>query len=239
MSMTNDKQTRKESPIARGVLDYFPLAIAAVANVSFIGNQQHNPREEMHWSRNKSADHADCIARHLLDRGQVDDDGLRHSAKVAWRALALLQLELEENQARENAREFRKHLEAVKADCGESTNGEAEAEVGGTAEPCEIGNTIYVAGPMRGCVDFNFPAFDAARDHLRIFGWHVISPADIDREQGLSDSRGYAKRDCKAILEWCGAIYMLKGWQHSVGASAEHAVAKWAGLAIHYQEKQR
>jgi hypothetical protein len=49
----------------------------------------------MHHARGKSNDHADCIARHLVDRGTLDTDGLRHSAKVAWRALALLQEELE------------------------------------------------------------------------------------------------------------------------------------------------
>jgi hypothetical protein len=49
----------------------------------------------MHHARGKSTDHADCILRHLIDRGTVDTDGIRHSAKVAWRALALLQLELE------------------------------------------------------------------------------------------------------------------------------------------------
>jgi hypothetical protein len=86
---------RKEYPIVRGVLDYFPNAIAEVAHVSFIGNRQHNGDEPMHWAREKSTDHADCIARHLIDRGKIDSDGLRHTAKIAWRALALLQEELE------------------------------------------------------------------------------------------------------------------------------------------------
>lgn len=81
--------------MARGLLDYFPDACAAVANVSFVGNEQHNPGQEMHWAKEKSTDHADCIVRHLVDRGLIDDDGLRHSAKVAWRALALLQTEIE------------------------------------------------------------------------------------------------------------------------------------------------
>jgi hypothetical protein len=96
MSLPTDKKARKERPIARGVLDYFPDAIAAVANVSYVGNQQHNPGEEMHWARDKSSDHSDCVARHLIERGTIDDDGLRHSAKLAWRALALLQIEIEE-----------------------------------------------------------------------------------------------------------------------------------------------
>lgn len=93
--LSTDKQTRKQTPVARGVLDYFPDAMAAVAHVSFVANEQHNPGEPMHWARGKSTDHADCIVRHLMDRGTIDDDGLRHSAKAAWRALALLQEEIE------------------------------------------------------------------------------------------------------------------------------------------------
>ena len=86
---------RKAVPLASGVLDYFPAALAAVAEVSKHGNDQHNPGEPLHWARGKSMDQADCLIRHFLERGTDDSDGLRHSAKMAWRALALLQLELE------------------------------------------------------------------------------------------------------------------------------------------------
>lgn len=86
---------RKEYPIFSGVLAYFPDAIAEVARVSKIGNDQHNPGEPLHWARGKSMDQEDCLVRHLLERGTIDKDGVRHSAKVAWRALAMLQLELE------------------------------------------------------------------------------------------------------------------------------------------------
>lgn len=86
---------RKERPMARGLLDYFPDALAEVARVSKKGNDQHNPGQEMYWAKEKSTDHADCIVRHLIDRGKIDSDGERHSAKVAWRALALLQTELD------------------------------------------------------------------------------------------------------------------------------------------------
>jgi hypothetical protein len=86
---------RKNIPMVRGLLDYFPAALAAVAAVSKKGNDQHNAGQPMHHARGKSTDHADCIVRHLVERGTVDTDGERHSAKVAWRALALLQEELE------------------------------------------------------------------------------------------------------------------------------------------------
>ncbi len=85
---------RKAYPITSGLIDYFPDACAAVAQVSYQGNQKHNPGEPMHHARGKSMDHADCIGRHLVERGGFDGD-IRHSAALAWRAMALLQEELE------------------------------------------------------------------------------------------------------------------------------------------------
>ena len=91
-----DAQERKMVPIATGFLDYFPDAIAAVAHLSQIGNDQHNPGTALHWDRSKSGDESDALMRHFLYRGTDDTDGVRHSTKVAWRALALLQKEIEE-----------------------------------------------------------------------------------------------------------------------------------------------
>ena len=93
-----DAAKRKAMPIVRGCLDYFPSALAAIAELSRIGNEQHNKGQPMHHARGKSSDHADCIMRHLIDRGTVDTDGVRHSTKVAWRALAQLQEELEREE---------------------------------------------------------------------------------------------------------------------------------------------
>ena len=95
MLLPTDSKERKSIPITTGVLDYFPLAIAEVAKASYAGNQQHHPNEPLFWDKSKSTDHGDCITRHLIDRGKVDSDGIKHSAKLAWRALALLQIELE------------------------------------------------------------------------------------------------------------------------------------------------
>lgn len=86
---------RKAVPICTGVLDYFPDALAEVARVSRTGNDQHNPGQPLHWDKSKSADEADALLRHLAERGKRDLDGMRHSAKVSWRSLALLQRELE------------------------------------------------------------------------------------------------------------------------------------------------
>lgn len=101
MSLPADAKSRKQRPIVRGVLDYFPDAISEVAHCSWVGNEQHNPGEPLHWAKEKSADEADALVRHLIDRGKRDTDGVRHSAKVAWRALAMLQREIEAEQARE------------------------------------------------------------------------------------------------------------------------------------------
>lgn len=95
-TMPKDSAERKAVPVCSGVLDYFPAALAAVAKLSKLGNDKHNPGEPLHWTRDKSTDHADCIARHLIDRGIIDPDtGLSHTVEIAWRALALLQIELE------------------------------------------------------------------------------------------------------------------------------------------------
>jgi hypothetical protein len=93
--LPTEAKDRKALPICTGVLDYFPDALAAVAEVSRIGNDAHNPGQPLHWARGKSTDQEDCLVRHLLQRGTLDTDGGRHSAKVAWRALAILQLEIE------------------------------------------------------------------------------------------------------------------------------------------------
>jgi hypothetical protein len=91
----------------RGLLRYFPRACAAVAELSRVGNEQHNPGQPMHWAREKSTDHGDCIVRHQVEAGLIDTDGQRHSAKVAWRALAQLELELEAAEAASSCRSAR------------------------------------------------------------------------------------------------------------------------------------
>lgn len=93
--LTDDPAERKHIPLARGCLDYFPSAIVAIAALSAKGNDQHNPGDVLHWDRAKSGDEADALLRHFLQRGTVDADGVLHSTKLAWRALALLQKELE------------------------------------------------------------------------------------------------------------------------------------------------
>ena len=92
---TESAAERKATPVFSGVLMYFPDAIADVARCSKAGNDQHHPDKPLHWDRAKSTDELDALTRHLIDAGKTDTDGIRHSAKVAWRALANLQKEIE------------------------------------------------------------------------------------------------------------------------------------------------
>jgi hypothetical protein len=98
-----DSAYRKMFPMAEGLLDYFPDALAAVSNLSYLGNLKHNISGAPRHERTKSMDHADCIMRHLTERGGFDiitvdgmDYRVRHSVALAWRALALAQQEIEE-----------------------------------------------------------------------------------------------------------------------------------------------
>lgn len=105
LRLPDGSAARKELPITTGFLDYFPRAAAYVAKVSRAGNIKHNgPDAPMNWRRGTSDDHADCIPRHLIDRGKRDGMGLRHSGQLAWRAMANLELELEE--AEKNGEEW-------------------------------------------------------------------------------------------------------------------------------------
>jgi len=94
MSLPTDSRARKEIPMFSGLLAYFPDGLAAVANHSFVSNEKHNPGEPVHWAREKSSDHMDCIIRHMSDIA-AGSDKLEALRAVAWRALAELQLEIE------------------------------------------------------------------------------------------------------------------------------------------------
>ncbi len=90
--LPTDVAERKSLPIGTAVLGYFPLALAAIARVSLAGQKQHKTSG---WDRSKSKDHPDALIRHYLERGSLDTDGEPHSAKMAWRALAILEIEEE------------------------------------------------------------------------------------------------------------------------------------------------
>jgi len=92
--LPTDPKARKAIPIFSGFMKYFPKAIAAVAQLSAIANEQHNPGTPVHWDKDKSSDELDALARHLdeIAAGVVyDDDRVLMATKVAWRGVANLE----------------------------------------------------------------------------------------------------------------------------------------------------
>lgn len=312
---------RKKLPVTTGVLDYFPLAITAVAEVSRVGNEQHNPGQPLHWDRSKSTDHADCLTRHMLERGTMDSDGLPHTAKLAWRALALLQEEMEaradadapltykgvpicapvrgtgwntsglassrrrcgtrvlvsapapEPQMASEVRDqhwvfqslrqiFQAHLHVtirnLPATVQELLSKDHERAIRALlgeppAPPTPPRPCLYIAGPMRGYLNYNFPAFLAADRRARERGWNTLNPAVLDQENGFDPiadyeaceerARNFTPDDWqKIIVRDLGCILaldpsrdgvaMLPGWEGSAGATAEFMLARWRGLRI-------
>lgn len=148
--LQGDAAARKAAPIASGVLFYFPNALAAVANLSHRATEQHHPGEPMHWDYAKSSDEADCITRHLAQSGTIDTDGVLHSTKVAWRALANLERELlEANPEMQPGRNVRNFSRST------APRGEEKQRVGGFASsdgpdaPAyvpQVGDSVRVIG---------------------------------------------------------------------------------------------
>jgi len=90
---TDKAADRKATPVFSGVLKYFPNALKEVSKCSKAGNDQHHPDKPLHWDMEKSKDEYDALTRHLIDHtiNPIDDDGMLHLTKVAWRALAGLE----------------------------------------------------------------------------------------------------------------------------------------------------
>ena len=98
--------------------------------------------------------------------------------------------------------------------------------------------TIYIAGPMRGIPEYNFPAFDAAAKRFRKAGWAVINPPELDRVEGIHEftdplPEGFMRqamtRDLAAICR-CDAIALLPGWTRSAGCAVEKKLGDLLGL---------
>lgn len=105
---------------------------------------------------------------------------------------------------------------------------------------------IYLAGPMSGIAEHNFPAFDAAAEGLRWEGNLVYSPADMSREVGkvgeptgeiCTEDYAYCMRmDLLCILQQCDTVYVLPGWRQSKGARLEILVAQVCGIPVYEYE---
>jgi hypothetical protein len=89
---------------------------------------------------------------------------------------------------------------------------------------------IYIAGPMTGYPELNFPAFHAEAARLRALGYEVVNPAEINADP----SAGWV--DCMRAdireLVTCDAVATLHGWSKSKGASLEVHIARELGLLV-------
>ena len=100
---------------------------------------------------------------------------------------------------------------------------------------------IYIAGPMTGIEDLNRAEFEAARLRLlrseKEWSVYVTVPHFIAYDECWDESTPLNEIASVLIsnLVNCDAVYMLRGWEQSKGAMAEHAVAVWIGLEIIYQ----
>jgi hypothetical protein len=123
MSLPTDAAARKAIPVYSGFIKYFPRGMIAVAQLSKIGNDQHNPGKPLHWDRSKSGDEMDALVRHMLDDAMgvpTDTDGVLHATKLAWRAMANLEKLLEKKavplDTRSGASAFERELAALTGD---------------------------------------------------------------------------------------------------------------------------
>lgn len=89
---------------------------------------------------------------------------------------------------------------------------------------------IYIAGPMSGFPELNFPLFNATAQRLRSEGHFVVSPAEINIPHP-GDWLSAMRADIKELVS-CEAIYLLDGWSKSRGASLEYHIAFILGMII-------
>lgn len=91
-------------------------------------------------------------------------------------------------------------------------------------------NRVYVAGPMTGIEDFNFPAFNDMAAKLRALGYTVENPA----EHGVVDGAVWADYMAYDLtrLGLCGIIALLPGWEKSQGARLEVLIAERLGMTV-------
>lgn len=90
---------------------------------------------------------------------------------------------------------------------------------------------IYIAGPMTGIPDYNYPEFRLAALTLRGLGFEVINPAEeFNGDQDLS--RSVYMRQAVGNLLTASALYLLPDWENSPGVCLEVAIAADQGIPV-------
>lgn len=90
---------------------------------------------------------------------------------------------------------------------------------------------LYIAGPMTGLPEYNFPAFHAAAAHLRGMGHEVVNPAELPAPDDPTWPN-YMRGALRAMLT-CEAVVLLPGWPRSNGARLERMVADRLGMPVY------
>ena len=90
---------------------------------------------------------------------------------------------------------------------------------------------IYIAGPMTGLPEHNFPAFHAAAERLRKAGWEVVNPAENFGGRTNLPRERYLREDVAQLVR-CDAVALLPGWEESRGAKLEYLLARELGLKV-------
>lgn len=109
-----------------------------------------------------------------------------------------------------------------------------------------MSEVIYLAGPMSGIAEFNYPAFAKYAKKYRDLGYEVTSPHELDLADGTDPGKDnvfkipwaeYLKRDLMVMLmRNVTSIYLLPGWEGSRGARLEHHVGSELGFGIYLAE---
>lgn len=241
----------------RGELKPRPDLISPHANmregmIFALGAEKYETRN---WEKGMPI--SECLAsaqRHIEQwkRGDTDED---HMAQARWNLGAIIHFEEEIKAGR-----LDRALDDMPKYAQQLPGAVIAEDVRNTPAPMSIVDMralprtmkfptqprVYIAGPMRGLPEYNFPAFDEARDRWNKWGCTVINPADLDREAGFDptlpnapewdgDKKEVIERDIKAILDNLrpgteDAIVLLPGWENSVGAAVEVALGKFLGL---------
>lgn len=94
---------------------------------------------------------------------------------------------------------------------------------------------IYIAGPMTGHADMNFPTFHAAAVQLRAIGHEVVNPAEINAEETANSWAACMRSDIAELVK-CDALALLPGWHKSKGATLEARIASDLGMDIQMVE---
>jgi len=101
---------------------------------------------------------------------------------------------------------------------------------------------IFLSGPMTNIDKYNFPEFNRKAEMLRSRGWEVVNPVDIclkyKFEKVISDKTVFnamVKEELEQLVT-CDAIYMMKGWENSLGAMKEYVLARRHNLKFVFEQ---